>query len=103
MNRPGMFAAATPALNAGASCGARSGEAADGDVVGESAHAASTPAMTNADASRLTEVRDIGEILLRNETRPPRTSGRKTLWARTNRPSRGQGAAIYSKVELAGR
>src|SRR5215203_6071753 len=63
MNRPGMAAAATPALYAGTSCGARSDDVAGDDVVGVSAQAASTPATANADASRLTEIRDIDGIL----------------------------------------
>src|SRR5687768_15097910 len=64
MKRPGMRWSATPTLNAGASCGASSDDGtADDDVVGVSAHAASTPAITNVDASRLTDVRDIDEFL----------------------------------------
>src|SRR5688572_20499760 len=99
MKRPGMICSDAPALNAGASCGASPEEASDGDVVGESAHAASTPAMTNADASRLTEVRDIGEILTEERNASTRTSGRKTLWARTHSSSVRDvaelGAAMY--------
>jgi hypothetical protein len=78
-----MCSAATPALNAGTSCGASSDEAAGDDVVGVSAQAASTPAMANADASRLMEVRDevrdIDGSSLGTYYTSTRSSGRKQL------------------------
>src|SRR5215203_5943093 len=103
MNRPGMCSAATPALNAGASCGASPEDTADGDVVGESAHAASTPTMTNADASRLTEVRDIDGILLRNESvhSDERTENALGSHHRPSRRTTRRGCGNLLTVELA--
>src|SRR5688500_10072347 len=96
MKRPGMRWSATPTLNAGASCGASSDDGtADDDVVGVSAHAASTPATAKADASRLMVVRDIDESSLGTCYTSSRSRGRKNARRLTGPASRrGRGPDV---------